>query len=139
MRSIWPVFALVMVATACSNGATDPVEVTGTTVCTQIASDGLKFTYNCEDQTSDPRVSGAWFATVIYKHLPPTPMSGTLELVNEGGTWIGDWTGEITSTGNHIVDAVLVGTGEYEGLEYEMHWEGVEYPWTITGTIRDSA
>ncbi len=65
-------------------------------------------------------------------------MSGAVERFNEGGTWIGDWTGEITSTRNHIIDAVLVGTGEYEGLEYGVQWEGVEFPWTITGTIRES-
>ena len=74
----------------------------------------------------------------VLEQTPPTPMSGTLELVNDGGTWVGDWTGEITASKNHIIDAVLVGTGEYEGLEYEVHWEGVGDPWTVVGTIRDS-
>ena len=103
--------ATLFVFAACSNGAADPVKVTGTEVCTQLSSssDGLTVSEVCEDQTSDPRVSGT--ASV---------------------------TGEITSTGNHIIDAILVGTGEYEGLEYEVHWEGVDDPWTITGTIRDS-
>lgn len=137
MRTIWPAIVLVMTFTACSDGAADPVEVTGTEVCTEITS-GLTVSAECEDQTSDPRVSGTATVTGVLEQAPPTPMSGTYELVNEGGTWTGDWSGEITSTGNHIIDAVLVGTGEYEGLEYEVHWEGVDYPWTITGTIRDS-
>ena len=138
MRSIRLAVVLMMVVTACSDGAAVPVEVTGSEVCTQIASDGLTRSYECVDQTSDPRVSRTANVTGLLEHTPPTPMSGTIELVNEGGTWIGDWSGEITSARNHIFDAVLVGTGEYEGLEYEVRWEGMDYPWTITGTIRGS-
>jgi hypothetical protein len=62
-------------------------------------------------------------------------MDGTFELTNDGGTWHGDWAGEITSDSNHVMDAVLVGTDDYEGLQYRVHWEGVTEPLTITGTI----
>ena len=32
---------------------------------------------------------------------------------------------------------VVLGTGDYEGLQYTYHMEGVEhaYPWSISGTI----
>ena len=137
MRPIWLLVALLLVVTACSDSAADPVEVTGTEVCRQINVFGFTgIGYMCEDETSDPRVSGVAIATVVVmENEPPTAMSGIFELENDGGTWIGDWTGEITQSQVHILDAVLVGTGEYEGLEYEVHWEGVDYPLTITGTI----
>ena len=43
-------------------------------------------------------------------------MDGTFALTNNGGSWEGDWAGEITSDSNHIMEAVLIGTGGYEGL-----------------------
>jgi hypothetical protein len=130
--------AVLLVVAACSDSAAEPVEVTGTEVCSQIASGVLSASYECEDQTSDSRVSGTAAVTVVMEQAPPTAMSGIIELVNDGGTWVGDWTGEITPSNNHIANAVLVGTGEYEGLEYDAHWEGGDYPLTITGTIRAS-
>ncbi len=135
MRPILVLASLLLVVAACSDSAADPVEVTGTEVCRQIASDGLSASYECEDTTSDFRVSGVATVTVVMEQEPPTPMSGSFELVNDQGTWVGDWTGEITQSQNHIFDGVLVGTGEYDGLEYDAHWEGVDYPFTITGTI----
>ena len=149
MRPILVLVALLLVVTACSDSAADPVEVTGTEVCSErvispgeprpfTPSDGSFAFYECEDKTSDPRVSGVGDLTVVMLNEPPTGMFGNFELVNDGGTWVGDWTGEITQSQNHIMDAVLVGTGEYEGLEYEEHWEGVDQPLTITGTIRAS-
>jgi hypothetical protein len=138
MRPIWLLFLLLLVVAACSDSGVNPVEVTGTEECRQITSDGLSASYGCEDKTSDPRVSGVATVTVVMEQAPPTAMSGTFELVNDQGRWVGDWTGEITQSQNHIFDEVLVGTGGYEDLEYDAHWEGVDYPFTITGTIRAS-
>ena len=135
MRPIWLLFALLLIVAACSDSAADPVEVTGSEVCRQITSDGLSASYECEDKTSDPRVSGVATVTVVLEQPAPLAMFGTFELANDQGTWVGDWTGEVTQTSNHIMDAVLVGTGECEGLEYDARWEGVDYPLTITGTI----
>ena len=138
MRPVLVSIALLLVATACSDSAPDPVEITGTEMCRQTAADGLSASYDCDERTSDPRVSGVATATLVMEQEPPTAMSGTFELANDGGTWVGDWTGEITQSHNHIIDAVLVGTGEYEGLEYDVHWEGMDQPFSITGTIRAS-
>ena len=34
------------------------------------------------------------------------------------------------------MEGVLEGTGGYQGLVYEVRWEGVDEPYTVTGTIR---
>lgn len=110
----------------------DPVHVSGSEVSRRLSADGLTESYECTADASDERVSGTAIATVVLEHEPPTKMSGTYELTNEGGSWVG----EITPDGNHIMEGVLEGTGDYEGLEYELRWEAVEEPCTIAGTIR---
>ncbi|MDJ0959706.1 MAG: hypothetical protein QNJ88_03540 [Acidimicrobiia bacterium] len=64
----------------------------------------------------------------------------SVTITNEGGTWEG--TGEGTTTWTtadpahlHSLDYTLFGTGSYDGLKFTYHVEGVDYPWTITGTI----
>ena len=118
-----------------STNTPDPVAVTGSEVCTQTSALGGVLWYECQETTSDERVSGTAVVSVQLEHEPPTPMHGTFELTNEGGTWRGDWVGEITADSNHIMDAVLVGTGDYDGLQYRVRWEGVSEPLAISGTI----
>ena len=74
-------------------------------------------------------------ASVRLEQEPPTPMDGTIASTNDDGTWEGNWVGQITSDSNHIMEGVLIGSGNYEGLQYRVRWEGVTEPLTITGTI----
>jgi len=115
-----------------------PVEVSGVEVRSEVSSsgDGMVASYECVDETSDARVSGTAVTTVVLEHAPPTKMSRTFALSNDGGSWVGEWTGEITADRNHIMEAVLVSAGGYEGLEYEVRWEGRSMLYTIAGTIR---
>lgn len=120
---------------SCSSTEVEPVAVTGTEVCTQTADEGDVLWYECHDSTSDERVSGTLVVSVRQEQEPPTPMDGTVALTNDGGSWQGDWAGEITSGSNHIMEGVLIGSGDYEGLQYRVRWEGVTEPLAITGTI----
>lgn len=124
-----------LLVAACSSAATKPVAVTGSEVCTQTTNEGDVEWYECQDTTSDERVSGVGVMSVRLEHEPPTPMAGTFVLTNDGGTWEGDWAGEIASDSNHIAEAVLIGTEDYAGLQYRVRWEGVTEPLTITGAI----
>jgi hypothetical protein len=135
------VLMLAAVVAGCGGDDLDvqPVDVTGTEVCTRMADDVLTASYECVDETSDERVSGAADVTVVLRQAsPPTDMFGTFELRNDGGSWFGDWNGVITADDHHIAEGVLKGTGDYEGLEYKVRWEGDSDPLTITGTIRPS-
>lgn len=100
----------------------EPLQISGSEVSRRLSKDGLMESYECAEDASDERVSG-------------TAMSGTHELVNDGGSWVGDWAGEITPDGNHIMEGVLEGTGGHQGLVYEVRWEGVDEPYAVTGTI----
>ncbi len=115
-----------------------PVTVEGTSTCTETSDSALRSSGVCTDTMSDPRVSGTAIATARIDTAPPTAMDGTYELTNDNGTWVGDWSGEITADGNHIIDGLYIGSGDYEGLQYRQHVEGVNFPWTITGTIEAS-
>ena len=141
MRTLWfrllVVVVLVGTATACGGDA-QTVEVTGSETCTTLdtGDDDLHEVYDCVHESSDPRVSGAVTAEVFLEQQPPgTAMWGTIVLTNDGGTWQGDWSGEITPDGNHVIDGVLAGADDYDGLQYVLHVEGVSFPWDVTGTI----
>lgn len=129
--------ALVAVAAAGCGDDVETVEVVGTVTCTRVEfRSELDVSYRCEGETSDPRVSGTAEVAVIFEQRPPgTEMWGSFVLTNDGGTWRGDWTGEIDSESFHVVDGVLLGEGDYDGLQYDTRWEGVIYPWDVTGTI----
>ena len=129
--------ALVAVAAAGCDDDVETVEVVGTVTCTLVEfRSELHEVLRCEGETSDPRVSGTVEVEAFLEQRPPgTEMSGSFVLTNDGGTWRGDWTGEIDSDSFHIVDGVLLGEGDYDGLQYDTHWEGTIYPWDVTGTI----
>ena len=134
-RVVAPVLALSLVIASCSEANAGPVTVTGTEECVPTSEeDGVEW-YECQETTSDERTSGTAMVSVRMEQAPPTPMEGTFALTNDNGAWDGDWIGEITPEGNHIMEAVLIGSGDYEGLQYRVRWEGVSEPLTITGTI----
>jgi hypothetical protein len=117
-------------------GEVESTPVTGTETCQQLSDQSTLLTYECQDTTSDERVSGTLLLSVRLESSSfPTAMDGDVEITNDVGTWQGSWTGEITAAGNHIAEGVLRGAGGYEGLQYRARWEGVDYPWTVTGTI----
>jgi hypothetical protein len=134
-RTLILAIGTTLLVASCGSAEAESVAVTGTEVCTQTADEGDVLWYDCQDTTSDERVSGDGVMSVRLEREPPTPMAGTFALTNDGGTWKGDWAGEITSDSNHIAEAVLIGSGDYLGLQYRVRWEGVTEPLTITGTI----
>jgi hypothetical protein len=78
-----------------------------------------EWTYRIET-SSDPRLAGTE-QVVINVDQRQSDMSarlwGTSVLSNQGGTWVGDWTGDIASGGNvHHVHQAAKGTGGYAGL-----------------------
>ena len=134
-RVIVLVLALFLVVVSCGDADSEPVTVTVTEVCTQTSEEDGVLWYECQETTSDERTSGTAVVSVRLDQEPPTPMDGTLALTNDNGAWEGDWVGEITPDSNHIMEAVLIGRGDYEGLQFRVRWEGVTEPLTITGTI----
>jgi hypothetical protein len=144
---------LLVIAASCSSDSTETtattattttsttVEVTGSTGLCDLPGDVL----TCEVETSDDRVSGIAEIDVsceLTENGETTigDCSGPATYTNEGGTWEGTCEGTTTwSTSEpahvHIFDCTYRGTGEYAGLLYREHFEGTDYPWTITGMI----
>jgi hypothetical protein len=93
--------------------------------------------YECDEAISDERVSGTSVVGVTKVDRSTTPMdiAGTFWLENVGGAWEGDWTGVIEDDVLHIIDGVMTGSGDYEGLVYRAKWEYYDWPATVIGTI----
>ncbi len=104
---------------------------------------GIVETYH--DVNSDPRLTGTETIT-SNANFRPAPSSelglaghlwGTFHIENEGGTWDGTFTSEITEGGEYIYRGVAQGSGGYEGLRahLEAYRNGHSGPFTITGWI----
>ena len=118
--------------------AATAVAVSGTELCTTVAPVGDELDrYECVEDFDDERVSGDAIVTVteLERSVTPWEMTGTIEIENDGGRWVGDWTGSIESGGLHTVDGVLDGSGAYDGLRFTAQWKWVDWPGTVTGTI----
>lgn len=104
------------------------------------------FTVVYDDVTDDPRVAGK--DTVVanwnFKPAPPPvfwigPMWGTFHIENDGGEWVGSWTGKRDENGYSIITGVAHGSGDYAGLKG--HWTlsrlspDPAAPFDITGWI----
>ncbi len=160
------VIALVF-AGGCSSGS-QVAEVTGDTgMCTpseasfsgepvegsNLPGNVVEAVVTCpQSEVSDPRVAGATESTFRCEYLDREEITvaecvADTVITNEGGTWVEEGgTFTITGTGfpadgTVVQDGVMVGTGDYEGLRYTYHKEGIEhaYPWTITGTIEPAS
>jgi hypothetical protein len=104
---------------------------------------GIVETYN--DVGSDSRVTGQ--ETIVsngnFRPAPSSPLGlaghlwGTFHIENEGGTWDGTFTSEITEGGEYFYRGVAHGSGGYEGLKG--HWEayrnGHSGPFELSGWI----
>ena len=95
---------------------------------------------------SDDRVNGDFEALMdidIYVEGDRTAglmnMTG-VTITNDGGTWEGTGVGTTSWTASqlghrHHFHFTLLGTGDYEDLQFRYHVEGIDFPWTVTGTI----
>lgn len=92
-----------------SEGAFEPVEVTGISVCSD---------FRCTDTMSDPRVSGEGFVELENWDQTTGELLGTYEVVNDGGAWKGPFAGIDDGATEAWIEAVLIGSGDYEGLQY---------------------
>ncbi len=142
MRRLALLSMVLLVLVAACGGETEPVEVSGNTggfseSGDSFSEEGLTYTGNWTD-VSDERLQGQNEAVTFCKWISEGERSaeceGTFEIMNDGGTWEGAFTG--TSLGGvHNIQGTLLGTGGYEGLQFTYQLEGVGFPWTITGTI----
>lgn len=132
---------LLLVLVACGD-ETETVEVSGSTGSVTVSGDSLSdegevVTGEWTD-VSDDRLKGENKAVIFCEMRPDeeeaADCEGTTEIVNDGGTWEGTFTGTSINN-NHDIRGTLTGTGDYEGLQFTYRLEGTEYPWTITGTI----
>jgi hypothetical protein len=78
------------------------------------------FVWTYRQDSSDPRLSGR-FDVVFNVDQRQADMSarfwGTSRLSNQGGTWVGKWTGGIAAGGDvHHCHLTQKGTGDYAGL-----------------------
>ena len=97
------------------------------------------------DVNTDARVTGEE-TIVSHGNFRPAPSSelglagnlwGTFQIVNEGGTWDGTFTSEITADGEYFYRGVAHGTGGYEGLigHWEAYRNGHSGPFELSGWI----
>jgi hypothetical protein len=108
-----------------------------------VLSRGIVETY--QDVNTDPRVTGE--ETIVSNaNFRPAPSSelglagylwGTFHIVNEGGTWDGTFTSEITADGEYFYRGVAHGSGGYEGLigHWEAYRSGHSGPFALSGWI----
>lgn len=112
-----------------SDGDFEPVEVTGTEVCSN---------FQCTDTMSDPRVSGESVINLENWDQTTGELVGTHELVNDGGSWKGSFAGIDDGADEAWAEAVLIGAGGYEGLQYRYRIEfgaSETSDHQVTGTI----
>ncbi|MFC2153732.1 hypothetical protein ACFLQ7_03780 [Actinomycetota bacterium] len=164
MAPIARILLVVLVfASGCSNG-NQVTEVTGDTgMCTpsepvftgeplegaNLPGSVIEAVVTCpESNMSDDRIAGATESDFRCEYVNRDGVivaecTADKVITNNGGTWTEDGgTFTITGTGFPddglvVQDGVMLGTGDYAGLQYTYHMEGIEhaYPWTITGTI----
>ena len=124
---------------ACGGGDIETVEVTGTTGTESEPGIFLDGT------SSDERLVGRTELAIecdITEDGDTTvaDCSGPNVITNEGGTWDGTCEGTSTWTTSepdhvHVFDCTYLGSGDYDGLRFVQHMEGIDYPWPYTGQI----
>ena len=97
------------------------------------------------DVNSDPRLTGTETITsnANFKPAPSYELGlagnlwGTFHIENEGGTWDGTFTSEVTEGGEYFYRGVAHGSGGYEWLSahFEAYRNGHSGPFTIRGWI----
>jgi hypothetical protein len=97
------------------------------------------------DANTDPRVTGEETTTYNFnfRPAPSSPIGlagriwGTYHIVNEGGSWDGSATAEITENGEYIAHGVAHGSGRYEGLigHWNVYSSTPSGPFALSGWI----
>ena len=97
------------------------------------------------DVNSDPRVTGEETTTYNFnfRPAPSSPIGlagriqGTTHIVNDGGSWDGTWTAEVTENGEYFARGVAHGAGGYEGLigHWNVYSSTPTGPFTLSGWI----
>ena len=132
--------ALSLSACAC---ASEIVEVSGSTgLVTGQEGDTTIFD---DLSSSDDRLVGTSELTIECDRSEDggttiAECAGPITLTNDGGTWEGTCEGTSTWTTSepahvHVFDCTYLGTGDYQGLRFVQHLEGIDYPWPYTGRI----
>ncbi len=97
---------------------------------------------DCELGDTMKRLVAAATAALVTLLIGGCGESETETITNDNGTWEGTWEGTSTFGEGaaddehfHDVTYTLLGTGDYDGLEFVFHMEGFEHPWPLEGTI----
>ncbi len=111
----------------------DTVFVTGTQRCLasagKVTTDASGETHLrdgtlwCMNEVNDPRVSGKFTGTFAFDGWGAGANQafvqwGTVRLENDGGAWVGHYSGAFTPDTGDLVTFWLEGTGGYAGLSY---------------------
>ena len=141
-----------------STPADDATVVVGSGVCdmtsvSEEAVDGVDVIvehFVCEDEMSDPRVTGTEDMMVVSR-VADYSTGGTwtvqgATLTNDGGTWRGSAQGIVDLAGVHPFadrirpfnygEAHYIGEGAYDGLEYHYYISGSNGTAGVTGWIQ---
>lgn len=129
-------------------------DFTGTSICEDVPGTGEttvidgKLHINdsesvCIDEADDSRVSGE-DRIVIHAILNLNdnlsgPMWGSIIITNEGGSWVGNWTGERTSEGYVYIRMKARGINGYQGIQAWWDFERLSpdpaAPYSFSGYI----
>lgn len=94
----------------------------------------------CTDTMSDSRLSGTGHneLSIDMRSDESADIRGRYVLTNDVGTWAGNWAGTVdVGYTTHRVEALLVGTGEYEGLLYRLSLvsDATDAGYDLTGLV----
>jgi hypothetical protein len=97
------------------------------------------------DVNTDPRVTGEETTTYNFnfRPAPSSPLGlagriwGTFHIENDGGSWDGSWTAEITENGQYFARGVADGSGGYQGLigHWNVYSSNPFGPFELSGSI----
>jgi len=103
------------------------------------------YAIECALRSSDDRVSGRSRSTVNCDFTVDTTATigacwGADTLTTDHASWQGTLLGIASwdveqQIHTHTFDVAYLGTGEYEGLRYEVTMSGVDSDWTAVGTV----
>jgi len=84
---------------------------------------GMQHQYT--EEMTDPRITGDSYVVasgIVDLVVGSGHIHGTLEIVNDQGSWFGHWTYRAESWTEFDIHAILNGSGAYEGLVANYHY-----------------
>lgn len=82
------------------------------------------FSDDCLDGLSTQSSNGNLF--IVSPYFGYGPIWGTDVIENDGGYWMGTYTGELTAEGENYFIEILHGYGDYKGYIAIIRWERVD-------------